>query len=46
MENSVREDVAFLRASPLIKSETQIVGLKYNIEMGVLTEVDDEGSRS
>jgi len=39
IENSIREDVAILKASPLIKKSTQIVGLAYDIKTGVLTEV-------
>jgi carbonic anhydrase len=40
IEDSVREDVAMLKASPWIKDSTQIVGLKYDIETGLLSEVD------
>ncbi|TVY24492.1 Uncharacterized protein LHYA1_G007078 [Lachnellula hyalina] len=39
IEDSIREDVAILEASPLIKKSTQIIGLAYDIMMGVLTEV-------
>ncbi|KAF2466482.1 carbonic anhydrase [Lindgomyces ingoldianus] len=39
---SVRADVAILKASPLIKKDTQIVGLKYEINTGVLMVVDGE----
>ncbi|PVH78708.1 carbonic anhydrase [Cadophora sp. DSE1049] len=38
---SVLEDLALLRASPLIKKDTQIVGLKYDIHTGVLTQVHE-----
>jgi carbonic anhydrase len=41
IEDSVREDVALLKASPLISKSTQIVGLAYDIMTGVLTEVTD-----
>ncbi|KAG9238931.1 carbonic anhydrase [Amylocarpus encephaloides] len=41
IEDSVREDMAMLRASPLITKSTQIVGLAYDIKTGVLTEVTD-----
>ena len=41
IEDSVREDIALLKASPLIKRDTQIVGLKYDIDTGVLSEVKD-----
>jgi carbonic anhydrase len=40
VEKSIREDVALLRASPLIKKDTQIVGLKYDIQTGLLAEID------
>jgi carbonic anhydrase len=39
IEESVREDIALLKASPLIKKTTQIVGLSLDIFTGVLTEV-------
>ena len=39
IEESVLEDLEILRASPLIKKDTQIVGLKYDIHTGVLTQV-------
>ncbi|KAL2066923.1 hypothetical protein VTL71DRAFT_1347 [Oculimacula yallundae] len=39
IEESVLKDLALLRASPLIKKSTQIVGLKYNIHTGILTQV-------
>ncbi|KAH9206827.1 carbonic anhydrase [Leptodontidium sp. 2 PMI_412] len=41
---SVLEDLALLRASPLIKKTTQIVGLKYDIHTGVLTQVHESKS--
>lgn len=44
IENSIREDVAILKASPLIKKSTQIIGIAYDIMTGVLTEV--VGSKS
>jgi carbonic anhydrase len=40
IEESIREDVAFLKASPFIRKDSQIVGLKYNIMTGELSEVD------
>jgi carbonic anhydrase len=36
----VREDVALIKASPWIKKTTQIVGLKYDIHTGILTQVE------
>lgn len=39
IEESVREDIAFLKASPLIKKTIQIVGLKLDLNTGILTEV-------
>jgi len=44
IEDSVRGDVAMLKASPLIKNSTQIIGLAYDINTGVLTEVTDAKS--
>ena len=41
VEASIREDVALLKASPMINSETEIVGLKYDIDTGLLTEITD-----
>ncbi|KAK0104933.1 hypothetical protein ONS95_005195 [Cadophora gregata] len=41
IEESVLEDLALLRASPLIKKDTQIVGLKYDIFTGILTQVHE-----
>lgn len=40
IEESVGEDVAYLKASPFIKKDTQIIGLKYDIETGILSEVE------
>ncbi|KPI36759.1 uncharacterized protein AB675_11751 [Cyphellophora attinorum] len=39
VDASIREDVSLLRASPMIRSDTQIVGLKYDIDTGALTEI-------
>lgn len=44
IEESIREDVALLKASPLIKDDTQIIGLAYDTATGALTEVDDSKS--
>lgn len=41
IESSIREDVAMLKASPLIKPTTQIIGLAYDIKTGALTEVTE-----
>ena len=41
VEESVREDVALLKASPWIKDSTNIVGLKYDIDTGLLSEVSE-----
>jgi carbonic anhydrase len=41
IEESIREDLALIRASPLIKKTTQIVGLKYDISTGVLSQVEE-----
>jgi len=41
IEDSVRSDVAMLKASPLIKNSTQIIGLAYDINTGILAEVTD-----
>jgi len=40
IEDSVREDVEILKASPLIKKDIQIIGLKYDIKTGLLENVD------
>ncbi|KAK5118536.1 hypothetical protein LTR85_008001 [Meristemomyces frigidus] len=40
IEESVKEDLALLKASPLIKSTTQLLGMRYDTETGVLTVVD------
>jgi carbonic anhydrase len=42
IEETVQDDVALIRASPLIKKTTQIVGLAYDIHTGVLTEVKEQ----
>ena len=34
--------MALLKASPLILKSTQIVGLAYDIDTGILTEVTDD----
>ena len=44
VEDSVREDVALLKASPWIRKDTQIVGLKYDINTGELSEVSEKSS--
>lgn len=44
IEESIREDIALLRASPLIKQNTQVIGLKYDIHTGLLSPVE-EGPR-
>jgi len=41
IEESIREDLALIRASPLIKKTTQVVGLKYDIHTGVLSQVEE-----
>jgi carbonic anhydrase len=41
IEESLREDIALLKASPLIRKDTQIVGLKYDINTGVVSEVKE-----
>ena len=44
VEESIKEDIALLRASPLIRKDTQIVGLKYEIDTGLLSEAGgDDG---
>jgi carbonic anhydrase len=40
IETSVKEDVALLRASPWIRPGTQIVGLTYNIDDGLLSDIE------
>ena len=46
VEASVAEDLELLRASPLIKTNTQLVGLVYDIETGLLSQVGEDGSDS
>ncbi|PMD63488.1 carbonic anhydrase [Hyaloscypha bicolor E] len=41
IKGSIREDLALIRASPLIKKTTQVVGLKYDIHTGVLSQVEE-----
>jgi carbonic anhydrase len=43
IEDSIRTDLRLLKASPLIKKDTQLVGLKYDIQTGVLSEVGLDG---
>ncbi|KAI1618946.1 carbonic anhydrase [Exophiala viscosa] len=38
LEKSIKEDVAILKASPLIKNSTRIIGLLYDITTGLLSE--------
>jgi carbonic anhydrase len=40
VEDSIKEDVALLRALPLIREDTRIVGLKFDIETGLLSKVE------
>lgn len=44
IEESIREDIEFLKASPLIKDDTQIIGLAYDTATGALTEVEETKS--
>ncbi|KAK5723476.1 hypothetical protein LTR15_005174 [Elasticomyces elasticus] len=46
IEESVREDLALLKASPLIKKSTLLLGMKYDIETGVLTVVETSSPES
>ena len=39
LEQSIREDVAFLRNSPLIADDTEIRGFVYDVESRELTEI-------
>jgi len=39
VEASIRSDLRLLKASPLINNKTQLVGLKYDTQTGVLSEV-------
>lgn len=39
IEESIRDDLRLLRASPLIRKDINIVGLKHVIETGLLSEV-------
>ncbi|EHK48422.1 hypothetical protein TRIATDRAFT_191312 [Trichoderma atroviride IMI 206040] len=44
IKNSIREDIELLKASPLIKDDTQIIGLAYDTATGALTEVEEAKS--
>ncbi|UKZ68818.1 uncharacterized protein TrAtP1_009837 [Trichoderma atroviride] len=44
IEESIREDIELLKASPLIKDDTQIIGLAYDTATGALTEVEEAKS--
>jgi carbonic anhydrase len=44
IEESVREDVALLRASSWISKDIQIIGLKYDISTGELSIVEESKS--
>lgn len=44
IEKSLREDIAALKASPLIKKGTNIIGLAYDIDTGLLSEVRENES--
>jgi len=44
VQDSVKEDVALLKASPLINNTTNIVGLVYDIKTGLLSEVKETES--
>ena len=46
VEQSVRDDVAFLRASPLIPNDVSIRGFVYDVRTGSLTEVPVEAPRA
>ncbi|KAJ5628758.1 hypothetical protein N7490_010986 [Penicillium lividum] len=40
IEDSIREDIALIRASPLIKKNIQILGLAFDTSTGLLTEIE------
>jgi carbonic anhydrase len=40
VEETIKADVALLRASPFIRKDVQVVGLKYDIMTGVVSEVE------
>ncbi|KAK5682557.1 hypothetical protein LTS10_005685 [Elasticomyces elasticus] len=44
IEESIQHDLALLKASPLIKNTTLLLGMKYDIETGVLTVVETSGA--
>jgi carbonic anhydrase len=39
IEDSIKQDVALLRQSPLVGKDVKIVGLKYDTFTGLLSEV-------
>lgn len=44
VQQTVKEDVALLKASPFIQKDIQIVGLVYDTNTGILTEVKEHES--
>ncbi|KAK5464768.1 hypothetical protein LTS15_001331 [Exophiala xenobiotica] len=44
VEDSIREDIAILKSSQLINKSTQIIGLKYDIHTGLLSQVSEDAS--
>jgi carbonic anhydrase len=44
VEDSIREDIAILKSSQLINKSTQIIGLKYDIHTGLLSQVSENAS--
>ncbi|KAK4897181.1 hypothetical protein LTR27_005074 [Elasticomyces elasticus] len=44
IEESIQQDLALLKASPLIRNTTLLVGMKYDTHTGVLTVVETSGA--
>ena len=40
-EETIKEDINFIKNSPWIKKDTRLIGLKLDIETGLLHEVQD-----
>jgi carbonic anhydrase len=40
VDESVKADIAFLKASPWIKESTELIGLKYDTDTGVVSVVE------
>lgn len=46
VEDSIRQDIAILKSSQLINKSTQIIGLKFDIHTGLLSQVSENASEA